>query len=187
MWKTSSNRAPERLHPGPASQLLGDRIDHRHLAGFVRGENSVPNAAQRRGKPVLRLSKPLLGIAPGGQVASDLGETSEHPRVVANGSDDHVGPEARAVFSDTPTFGLHATVAQRGIQKQPRHPPCLVLGRVEHGKVSSDNLVGLVPLDEAGTLVPRHDVPVGVEHEDGVVADALHHEAELGLRHQGWF
>src|SRR5205807_7828007 len=48
----------------------------------------------------------------------------------------------------------------------------------ERREVATDDLVGLVPLDPLGAQVPRGDVTGGVEHEDGVVADALDQETE---------
>ena len=39
-----------------------------------------------------------------------------------------------------------------------------------------DDLVGGVSLDPLGAAVPARDVPGGIQHEDGVVADALYHE-----------
>ena len=44
--------------------------------------------------------------------------------------------------------------------------------------MTPDDLIGRVPLDPLGADVPRRDVAVGVEHEDGVVRHAFHQEAE---------
>src|SRR5690242_264758 len=47
------------------------------------------------------------------------------------------------------------------------------LRRIEDGEVPADDLVGGVLVDALGAGVPRGDAPVGVEHEDGVVGDAV--------------
>ena len=48
---------------------------------------------------LLRLAHPLLAGPALGQVAGDLGEADEAAAVVADGGDDDVGPEARAVLA----------------------------------------------------------------------------------------
>lgn len=45
----------------------------------------------------------------------------------------------------------------------------------------ADDLVARVSLDLFGSCVPRLDVPVLVEGEDGVVLDGLDQEFELGF------
>jgi len=54
----------------------------------------------------------------------------------------------------------------------------LLLGRVEDTEVPADDLGGGVPLDASGAGVPAHHVPVGIEHEDRVVAHGGHQQAE---------
>ena len=44
--------------------------------------------------------------------------------------------------------------------------------------MTADDLLGTVSLDELGAGVPGRDDAFRVEHEDGVVLDALHHQAE---------
>ncbi len=57
-----------------------------------------------------------------------------------------------------------------------------VLGGIEDREVLPENLVDLVALDALGAEVPGRDVAARVEHENGVVPDALHEEAEALLR-----
>jgi hypothetical protein len=45
----------------------------------------------------------------------------------------------------------------------------------------SDNLVAFVALDALGADVPCHHIPVGVEHKNGIVADAFHQQPEALL------
>jgi hypothetical protein len=56
-----------------------------------------------------------------------------------------------------------------------------VLVGVEDGEVLSDYLLGVVALDALGAFVSGGYVAVGVEHEDGVVLDALDEQAEALL------
>src|SRR5215204_1153238 len=55
--------------------------------------------------------------------------------------------------------------------------PDVLIG-VEDREMLPDDLLGLVALDALSSKVPCCDVPIGVEHEDGVVLDALDQEAE---------
>ncbi len=47
--------------------------------------------------------------------------------------------------------------------------------------MTADDLLGTISLDELSAGVPGRDDAFGVEHEDGVVLDALHHQAETLL------
>src|SRR5262249_29421173 len=53
-----------------------------------------------------------------------------------------------------------------------------VLLGIEAREVLSDDLVRSVALDPLGAGVPRGDVALGIEHEDGVVLDAFDEELE---------
>src|SRR5690349_17784313 len=91
--------------------------------------------------------------------------------------DDDVGPEGGAVLANAPAFVLEPPL--------PRSDPELVLGkslgdllrRVEHREVLPDDLLRLVTLDAARTLVPAGDVTSRVEREDGVVAHRIDEQA----------
>src|SRR5258708_2478242 len=51
-----------------------------------------------------------------------------------------------------------------------------ILWRVEERNVMSENFVGFVAFDRLGARVPAFDPTRGVQHENGVVPDAAHHE-----------
>ena len=56
-----------------------------------------------------------------------------------------------------------------------------IFRRVEHREVLAYDLFRQVTLDALGSRVPVADAAVCGEHEDGVVGDALHQQAELLL------
>ena len=62
-----------------------------------------------------------------GQVARDLREAEQLARAVAQGGDDDVGPEPRAVLADAPAFVLEAAFARGDVQ--------LVVGRAALGAI----------------------------------------------------
>ena len=51
--------------------------------------------------------------------------------------------------------------------------------RIKAGEMLADDFLRFVTLDLFRAGVPTRDVAIRVEHEDGVVLNALHHEAEL--------
>jgi len=63
---------------------------------------------------------------------------------------DDVGPEARAVLADAPTFVLDATHGGRNLELPLRLPGRLVRVRIELPEVVADDLVRLVALDPLG-------------------------------------
>src|SRR5690606_6469223 len=121
-----------------------------------------------------------LGAAPLADVAGDLGEADE-PAALPDRVDDDAGPEAAAVLAHAPAFALVAAVLARLLQRARRDPRRAVLGRVEAREVEADDLLGGVALDALRARVPVGDDAVGVEHEEGVIGDALDEEAELAL------
>ena len=63
------------------------------------------------------------------------------------------------------------SVARRS--KRLGRPGDHILRKIETDKRLADDLVGAIALDALGTGVPRHDVSLGVEKEDRVVAHAV--------------
>ena len=57
-------------------------------------------------------------------------------------------------------------------------PRSTALGLVEEGKVPAQDLFGPVALDQLRPTVPTDHVPLGVEHEDGVILHPLHQHLE---------
>ena len=202
MRKTSLQRPPRRLLRRPAGQRLGHRVEE----GRRRPRASVTitaspmlarvtcscsrcvaairlrraaSAAWRAASSCEQAAGVLLGPLPLGQVPGDLGEAAQDARLVPQGRDDDVGPERRAVLADPPALVLEPA-------RPPRRPPVPASGqpaldgllRVEAGEVLADDLVGLVALDPLGPGVPGGDVALRVEHEDGVVLDALDQQPE---------
>ena len=114
----------------------------------------------------------LLGSAPLGQIARDLGETNDLAARVAQRRDDHVRPEASAVLAKAPSFVFEPAIARRMHQLVGGLSRFDVSRWIEDREVASDDLVRLVALELVRTDVPGQDVAVSVESEDGIVADA---------------
>ena len=97
-------------------------------------------------QPGVLLGRPagggLLGESPGvllgplavGQVAGDLREAEQAPRLVLQGRDDDVGPEQRAVLADPPALVLEAALGRGDLQFVGGPAPVERLLRVEREK-----------------------------------------------------
>ena len=131
-----------------------------------------------RGLLAEELELPLVGLAALGEVARHLGEAPQRARVVPDGGDRHVGPEEGPVLPDPPR--LFPVVPDRGGHRQLvlRVSRPHVVGTIEGREVPPDDLIGPVALDPLGPAIPARDVALGLQHEDRVVLDRLHEEAE---------
>src|SRR6185312_321889 len=105
----------------------------------------------------------------------------ERALLVADGGEHHVGPEARAVLAHAPRLFFVAAGFARQLQLAHALAGGLVLLGVQDRQVAADDLGRLIADDALGAGVPRRHVPVGVEHEDGVVADAVDEQAQAQL------
>ena len=95
--------------------------------------------------------------------------------------EDHVRPEQGAVLAHPPAFVLDAAVHPGRANLGCRLAGQLVLRRVEDAEVAADDLVGGVALQCLRAGVPAAHRAVHVEHEDGVVAHAVHQQPEALL------
>ncbi len=118
----------------------------------------------------------LLELPPVAEIAGHLGKGHQLPIAVAHPADDHVGPEACAVLAHAPALVFEAALAGGGFQLH--LALARVLRRIEVGEVLPDDLVGAVPLDALRAHVPGAHPTVRIEHENGIVLDALDQQAE---------
>ena len=129
-----------------------------------------------------------------GEVSRDLREPNQRARLwVTERRDRDVGPEARAVFAQTPALVLETPLTRRDLELPFALTRGDVLGWVEDREVFSDDLPGRVALDPLGARVPRRDAPLRVEDENRVVLHAFDEQTKaprsllarspLGLEH----
>jgi hypothetical protein len=148
----------------------------------VQHEDRVfAHALHQQAEAFLALAQLVLVVAPLRQVAGDLGEADERAALVAHGGDDDVGPEQRSVLADPPALVLERAVPGRHLQLVRGYVAREGVGRIETGEMAADDLVGAIALEALRAGVPRQDVSFGIEHEDGVVAHALHEQAKAFL------
>ena len=116
-----------------------------------------------------------------GQVTRELGKATQAAFLVAQRSDDDVGPEPRAVFAHAPAF-IDETSALGGNLQLVFGPSALhQIQRIEAREVLPNDLRCSEPFDALSAFIPCHDVAVGVEHEDAVVSDPFDEQAEALL------
>lgn len=128
----------------------------------------------------LRLLELLAGASPLRNVAGDLRKPDQLTLFV-DGIDDDVREETASITPYAPAFGLESSFAPRRLQAPERHAGRNILGRIEPRKVRTDDLVFGIALDASGAGIPACDVPVGRQHEDGVVRHALNQQPEAPL------
>src|SRR2546425_1828690 len=127
---------------------------------------------------LVRLRERLVGAAPLGEIAGHLGIPDEAALRVPHRTDHGIGPQARAVLPHAPPFVLVTALALRDLQCPLRLALRHIVRGIERREVLTHDLVGAVPLDALRSGVPAGDPPVGVEHENGAVLDALDQELE---------
>jgi hypothetical protein len=128
-----------------------------------------------------------LGGAPFRQIARDLGESGEVSRVVPHGGDHDVRPKPRAALAHAPALVLDPSVLDRLPQQLGGTSPLAILRRVERRHRFADDLVARISLDQSGAFIPRHDVAVGIQHEDRVVLNTRDEQAnQLVVRHSSY-
>ncbi len=136
-------------------------------------EGVIGHPLHQQPQLVLAFAQLPLRLAPFGQITGDLGETHQLARGIADGVDDHVRPEAAAVLADPPTLPFEATLLERDAQRRGRQIDGAIFIGVELREVLTDDLLGGVALEPLGAGVPAAHHPLGVEHVDGIVADAF--------------
>jgi hypothetical protein len=114
-------------------------------------------------------------------VAGDLSEADQLAGLVVDGIDDDAGPEAGAVLANAPAFGFELAFLGGGPQRFRRNAGCLILLGIEAREVAPDDLVGLVALEATRAGIPGGDMPLPVEHVDGVIGDRVDEQLEALL------
>ena len=130
---------------------------------------------------LLRLAHPLLAGPALGQVAGDLGEADEAAAVVADGGDDDVGPEARAVLAQPPALQLvFADIGGLGEGACRNAGGAVGLG-IEAREMLADDLLALIALDALRAGIPAHDIAARIDHEDCVVGHRVDQQGQMLL------
>ena len=139
------------------------------------------DAFHHQAEPLLALSQRFFMGAALREVARDLGEADQLAGRIAHRGDDDVGPEQGAVLAHAPALVFERPGARCHLQFVRGQPAGQRLGRVEPGEMAADDLVGAIALEALRAGVPGENVPLGIEHEDRVVAHAVHEEAKALL------
>jgi len=102
-----------------------DAVEVQHV------ERVVGHAIDEEAELALAVPQRLLRRASLRDVPGDLGIADKITAIITNGINDNRGPEATAILSDAPAFGLVAAFARRGLQNTQRQPGGTVLARIE--------------------------------------------------------
>ena len=116
-----------------------------------------------------------------GHVTGDLGEADQLACPVADGAEHYAGPEARAVLAGAPALLLEMAGAGGDLQLASGLARGGLLRGIEAREVLPDDLLRRIAFHALGAGIPAGHSPLGVEQEEGVVLDALDHQAEALL------
>src|SRR6185295_16927466 len=159
------------LDPGGAA------VPGRHDAIDVEHEDRIlAHPLDQQAKALLAVPQALLVLAPLGQVARDFRKSDQLLVATVERGDDDVRPEARPILLDAPALVLEASLRRSDSQLVRREIERL--RRIEPAEVLPDDLRSAVALDPLGPGVPGEDPALGIEHEDGIVPNALHEKAK---------
>src|SRR5262245_33388639 len=165
-------------------RIAGD--DHQQIVEIMcdaSGELSEGVHLLRLGKLLAGLVECHLRFVLRSNVTGYFCKSGQLPRIVANGLDQFVRIEPAAVLGHEPALRLVLPVAYRGDQGILRHMLRAIFFGVKLTEVLADNLVGAVALDLLGSRIPAANMPVDIEHVDGVVPYPCqqHPDALFGL------
>src|SRR5436190_16988643 len=94
-----------------ALDAFGARVPSGNVSRRIQHEDRVITyGLNDQAKSFFALSQCLFRRASFREIARDLGEAEEFPVVVAERRDDDVGPKARSVFPNSPSFVLEAPI-----------------------------------------------------------------------------
>ena len=190
---------PQHIRPAVAEGSLSGRVELDDSPLVVDGDNAVEGCFQDGRLAGLAFPQPPLALFGGlarrlfleqaagvpfglpalGHVPRDLGETPQAPGLVPQGGNDHVRPKPGAVFAQPPPLRLVFALRGCHFQRLLGLARFDVFGRIEAGEVLTDDLLGLVAGDPLASGIPRQDMPLGIEHENGVLLRALDQQAKL--------
>ena len=129
----------------------------------------------------LCLGQSLLDLPTLGQVTGQLREPARVPRRIPNGREDDVRPKNRAVLAHPPSLNLVSSLGRCRVEVTLRRAARDVRGGIKPGEVLTHDLVRRVPLNPLRARIPAHHATLGIQHHDGGVGDALHHQPESFL------
>ena len=160
---------------------LGGRVHRFDDTGFVDGDDAVNGGVDDRLQPDGRLADGFFGLFSLGDVARDLGETSQLVLFVEDRSDHAAGEEAAAVLALMPALVGRAALGGGGGDLALGHAGGAVLGREQDRQVLPKDLLFGITEEPFGAGVPAHDPALGIDGENGEILDALDHEPQILL------
>ena len=123
----------------------------------------------------------LLLLLPGA-VAADRSKPNQLSGLVADRIDDHVCPEAAAIFTTAPAFVFVTSGGDGDIKFALRLTATAILFVVKQGGMLSNNFVWPVTKDVQTPAVPAGDRSVRFKHGNRVVDHALYQHAIHDIR-----
>ena len=119
-----------------------------------------------------------MRLTPLGHVAGDVDEAGEGADLIADRLDHDARPEQALVAPHAPALDDAFALVGGEVQRARRLAALLLLLGVEPAEVLPDDFGGGILVNALRAHIPIGDVTVPVEHENGVIGDALNDGAE---------
>ena len=158
--------------------------DHQQIVEVVRdaaGQLADRLHFLRHRELFARLHQFLLGVAPLGCIADDVGEADQVSVVIADHGDRAGDENQRAVLSDAPSLDFVLVFLDGQFQRAVRFAGAALVRPIEYPEMLADDFFRGVADDLLGGAVPARHASRRVEHENGVVDDAFDQDLEMTL------
>src|SRR4029077_5967639 len=131
--------------------------------------------------PLFALLQQLFHTPALGNIAGDLGKSTQFPGAVGQSSQEDVRPKSRSVLSYPRALVLVAALGDGGLDFVLRLAFLHVFWRVEAGEMPAYDFIGLVTFDAFRPVVPTGHTSSGIEHEDGVIPYVVYQQTKALL------
>ena len=183
----------DHLGGSVAEPAFAGGVERSHHAGGVRGDDGVIGRAQDAvlqpqgfGELLIEVALGLLYLFAFSDVLAHHYKALVPPVFVADGGDADDGKKTRAIIAHAPAFVFKMSLVQRLGQCLFRQAGGQRFQRIKNGEMPTDDFVSLITFGAFRTGIPTGHPAFRVEHKNGVILHAVHHQAETFLaRAQG--
>lgn len=132
---------------------IGDRS-----IGIEHENGVIGDILHQKAKLLFAAAHGLLRQIAVGEIAGDFGETNQPALVIAHRVDDDMGPEAFAIFAQTPVFAFKTAFFSGDGEIAFRDAVLAVLLAVENREMLADNFGFAIALEPRRTLIPAENL-----------------------------
>ena len=174
----------DHLARGIAEDEFGGGAERGDDAVLIHYDHRVGDGVEDRPEMVFAADDRRFGRLLVRDVADDLAEPAQCPRIVSERSDRNVREEFGAVLADSPAFLLDPAIAVRAGEVRCGLARGDIVGGVEDREIAADDLRLGPALDPLGTAVPDRHAAAAIEHVDRIGGRAVDQQPEFLRQHR---